>query len=56
MKKVNYYCDDKDCQKELSWGEQYFIVNIEVHEPNVSYSTQEKKEKHFCRECFERRY
>lgn len=56
MKETNYYCDDKNCKKQLDWGETYFIVSIKTHVPNMSYTTQEDKEKHFCADCFEKRY
>ena len=56
MKKTNYYCDNKDCKKELKWDTMYYIVDIKTHTPNMSYSTTEDEEKHFCKECFESRY
>lgn len=56
MKEIKYFCDDNSCKKELQWNETYFTISIEQHAPNMSYITQTIKDKHYCKNCFEKRY
>lgn len=52
VKKVNYFCDGKDCNKELLWSEMYYIIEVNQHIPNVSYSGIETRKKYYCQKCF----
>ena len=44
MKEIKIICDK--CKSELKQSDNYLIVTIETHMPNISY-TQNSREKHF---------
>jgi len=56
VKEIKYFCDDKNCKKKLLWNEQYFKLKIEIHEPNMLYSTQTISDLHYCKDCYIKRY
>lgn len=49
MKEIKIFCDK--CKKELSWGENYYIISIDTHLANQSYSGIQVKEKHYHTNC-----